>query len=306
MHPKISILMNCYNGEAYLREALDSVFQQSFTDWQLVFVDNCSTDSSFSILSDYNQEKVKYIKTDKNVLLGEARNLGIKHCLGTFISFLDCDDVYYPDALQKAYDLISSSNCILAYGGHDNINSKGEIIGKHQTQKNDGDLFSKLLLQYDIPIVSTIVSRSLLGKSCLNFDSNIVASEEYCLFMQLAAKYKIISTEEILLKYRIHDNALTNGSISKWGAERRYTLDKIVSENPHINKRYHRELQLAYARSFYYDAQYFMSLGERKLAKLCLSKSKYLNFKYFLLYILVFFPYPIWQSIQKIKYKRNL
>ncbi len=103
--PKISVLMNCYNGEKYLIEAIDSVFTQTYTDWEIVFIDNSSTDNSAEIAKSYGK-KIKYYKTEHNIPLGAARNFGLKFCTGEYISFLDTDDIWLPNMLEEQINAI--------------------------------------------------------------------------------------------------------------------------------------------------------------------------------------------------------
>ena len=303
--PKVSILMNCYNGEKYLKEAIDSIYQQTFHDWEIIFIDNCSTDSSSSIAKSYG-EKIKYYKTEKNIPLGAARNFGLEFCSSEYISFLDTDDIWLPNMLEEQLLAIESDNYALAYAGQIEINSNGEVIGEIIPQEKKGNIFDKLLLQFDVPIVSTIIRRSILTSHHLNFDSNISASEEYCLFMQLSVNETFVVIPKALVKYRIHDNALTNKTISKWADERRYTLDKIKKENKNIEEKYKNEFKEAYARAAYYEVQYLMSKNKRLDALNLMSKYLFVDKQYFLLTIILLFPSFLWNEVQKLKYGRNI
>jgi len=303
--PKVSVLMNCYNGEKYLKEAIDSVYAQTFMDWEIVFVDNCSTDKSAEVAKSYG-EKIKYYKTEENIPLGAARNFGLKYCEGEFISFLDTDDIWLPSMLAEQLQAIESDDYTLAYAGQIEINSKGEKIGEIIPAYKEGNIFDKLLLQFDVPIVSTILRRSKLVESKLNFDMNVFASEEYCLFMQLSVNNKFIVIPKALVKYRIHDGALTNKTISKWADERRYTLDKIKKDNDNIEQKFPREFKEAYARATYYDAQYLVSIDKKSEAFRVLSKYAFLDKQYFILSVVLLFPSFVWNKIQKLKYGRNI
>ncbi|WP_158235986.1 glycosyltransferase family 2 protein [Hydrogenovibrio sp. SC-1] len=305
MKPEVSILMNCFNSETYLNEAIESVFQQTFTDWELIFVDNCSSDSSAQIASSFG-EKVKVVRTEKNIPLGAARNFGISHCSGDYIAILDTDDIWFPSTLEKQLSEIKSGDYALVYGGQENINTSGITIGEMRPKQKSGFIFGSLLKQFDVPIVTTMLSKKHLSNSGLKFDPNVTASEEYCLFMQLAAKYKFSVIDDVLVKYRIHDNSLTNKSISRWGDERRYTLNKIISENSAIREEYSSEFDEAFSRAAYYDAQYFMSIQDKKSAERVLRPCAFKGYKYFLLFILLkFFP-GVWNKMQRMKYGRNI
>ena len=87
----VSIILNCYNGSAYLKEALLSVKNQTFNNWKLIFWDNRSTDKSSNIFKSIKDKRFNYFLADKHTSLGEARNRAIKKCNGKFIAFLDCN-----------------------------------------------------------------------------------------------------------------------------------------------------------------------------------------------------------------------
>lgn len=303
--PKVSVVMNCFNGQEYLKEALDSVFAQTVDDWEVIFVDNCSTDKSVEIAKSYG-EKVRVIRTEKNIPLGAARNFGIAHCTSKYVSFLDTDDIWFPSTLDKQLQAMEAGDFALVYGGHLKINSKGDLIGQMIPKKKSGNIFDQLLRQFDIPIVTTMISKKYLDDSGLMFDSNIYASEEYCLFMQLAARYPFSAIDVALTRYRIHDGALTNRTISKWAEERRYTLNKIIKDNPGIEKDFKVPFKEAFARAAYYEAQYFMTEGREKEAVRSMEAHKFFSCRYLGVYVLLRFFSPIWKKVQQIKYGRDI
>jgi len=101
MEKLISIIMNCYNGEKYLKEALDSILNQTYQNWELIFWDNISTDNSKKIIDQYSDKRFHYYLAKEHTTLGKARNLAIEKSTGDFICFLDVDDYWYQNKLQK-------------------------------------------------------------------------------------------------------------------------------------------------------------------------------------------------------------
>ncbi|HEY2399610.1 MAG TPA: glycosyltransferase family 2 protein, partial [Steroidobacteraceae bacterium] len=99
--PEVTVIMNCYNGERYLREAIDSVFAQTFADWEIIFWDNASTDGSADIARSYTDPRMRYFRGERNVPLGEARKLALAQARGEWIGFLDTDDLWYPQKLAR-------------------------------------------------------------------------------------------------------------------------------------------------------------------------------------------------------------
>ena len=98
--PLVSVIMNCYNGEKYLTEALSSLLIQNYGNWELIFWDNLSTDNSKKIFKSFNEKRFKYFLADKHTVLYEARNLAIKKTSGDYIAFLDTDDIWSKDKLS--------------------------------------------------------------------------------------------------------------------------------------------------------------------------------------------------------------
>jgi len=282
-------MMNCYNGDAYLKEAIDSVYSQSFKDWRIVFIDNCSTDRSAEIAKSYGS-KLEYYKTEKNIPFGAARNYGLQRCHGAYVSFLDVDDVYYDNTLETLVNEIEDTDYLLVYGGHTNIDSSGSVIGSYTPSIKKGCIFKELLLQFDIPTATSILNLSRFQKSRLNYDSNILVSAEYCLFLQLSVKNKFKSIGGEVAKYRIHGASLTSKNLPYLYDDRIYTLDKIIYENTDINNRYLFEFKEAYARADYYKVRFLLSLNKKEEARALLRKHAFQDVKYFSLYLILFFP----------------
>ena len=99
----VSIILNCYNGEKYLKEALMSIERQSYQNWELIFWDNKSTDNSRKIMQSFQNKKFKYFLTKKHTSLYAARNLAINKAKGDFISFIDADDTWEKNKFSKNF-----------------------------------------------------------------------------------------------------------------------------------------------------------------------------------------------------------
>ncbi len=303
--PLVSVIINCYNGEKYLTEAIDSVFAQTYTNWEIVFWDNCSTDNSAGIAKSYG-EKVKYYSSSINTSLGEARNNAIQVSLGDYIAFIDCDDVWanYEKLDLQVKFLEDFPDYVLCFGNMIEVDERGVFFREVKTNIKNGYNFPQLLKQFDISIVTTMIRKEMLTDSKLMFDSNIKASEEYCLFMQLASIYKIGVINEFLVKYRVSMNSLTSNSLKILGSERRYTLNKIIESNLILFNNYSKEFKIAFARADYYDARYFMQKKMRKSVIKLLWKNIFLDFRYFILFIVSFFPFSVWDFLHVIKRNR--
>ena len=104
--PLISIIINCFNGERFLREAIDSVIAQTYSNWELIFWDNQSTDSTANIVRSYHDDRIRYFYAPEHTSLGEARNLALEKANGVYIGFLDSDDKWLPSFLSEYVSVI--------------------------------------------------------------------------------------------------------------------------------------------------------------------------------------------------------
>ena len=100
---KVSIIMTCHNGEIYLRQAINSIISQTFKKWELIFLDNNSTDNSKKIFYEFKDKRMFYFKNDFTLNLGAARNLAFKKCKGDLITFLDVDDLWNKNKLMLQF-----------------------------------------------------------------------------------------------------------------------------------------------------------------------------------------------------------
>ena len=114
-NPLVSVIMNCFNGEKYLSDSINSVLKQSYQNWELIFWDNKSTDSSEKIFRSIKDKRCKYFCAKEHTSLYEARNLAIEKTNGAYIGFLDVDDYWLPNKIEKQIDLINQKNTGVVY-----------------------------------------------------------------------------------------------------------------------------------------------------------------------------------------------
>ncbi len=127
--PLVSIVMNCYNGEKYLRDSLKSIISQTYENWELIFWDNLSSDNSKKILREFSNSKIKYFKSEKFINLYKARNLAINQCNGDYICFLDTDDLWVKNKLEKQLNFLKINNEFkIVYSNYYILNEKKKKI----------------------------------------------------------------------------------------------------------------------------------------------------------------------------------
>ncbi|WP_300180636.1 glycosyltransferase [uncultured Aliivibrio sp.] len=292
---KVSILMNGYNCQKYVKEAIDSVIAQTYENWELVFINNCSTDQTLEIVESYDNEKIKCISTSENIPLGAAREVGLKYCDGDYVCFLDTDDLWLSNKLEKQLEMFKKDiDLKMVYTGVYFINGSGKCIGKY-TPSAGGDIFRRQLVRYEINQQSVMIRNDF----DFSFDQNKKYSVDYCLFMSICAKYKVGVLESKLVKYRMHDSNLSHSVNELEWIEQKDTLDNVFQNNLDLEHMYPKEYQLAYARVFYYKARYLMSVNEASNARVELKKYYKTNLFYCSLYLLSLFPVSLWSFLHK-------
>jgi len=216
--------MNCYNSADYLREALDGVLAQTFTDWEVIFWDNQSGDESASIFKNYADKRFRYHWAPEHTVLGHARNHAVEQARGEWIAFLDCDDLWLQDKLAKQVDIIreEGSDLGLVYGHMRMLMEKGSGLntgwGKNmRVSKRDrshkylpeGDIFQELLKENFVPLLSSVVRRSAYWQVG-GIDPELKQAEDYDLFVKISKDFRVRAVQEIVCDYRIHDSNLSH------------------------------------------------------------------------------------------------
>ena len=210
--PLVSIIINCYNSARYLREALDSVYQQTFKDYEIVFWDNQSTDDSGKIARSYG-DPLKYFRGEKFLPLGAARNAATEKATGKYIAFLDCDDIWLPEKLEKQVTLLDSNKELgLVYSDCYVIDSAGTAAEKtyfFDKKPLRGMIFKELVQANPIPLLTAIITREAFNKAGV-FNPKYEIGEEYDLWLRIAEYYPIDFIEQPLAKYRVHSESATS------------------------------------------------------------------------------------------------
>jgi len=206
----VSIILNCYNGEKYLTETLSSVQNQTYKNWELIFWDNQSKDSSKKILKLFNNKKFRYFKSKKHTTLYAARNLAIKKAKGEFISFIDADDLWENDKLQLQIKYFRDKNVAVVYG---NLWIKKEALKKKKLYINykikEGYVYPDLINNYNVGILTSIIRSECIKKLKKIFNDKYNIIGDYDLFLRLAKNYKFKAIQKPIATYRIHENNLS-------------------------------------------------------------------------------------------------
>lgn len=298
--PFFSIIMNCLNGEKFLREALDSVSVQTFTDWEVIFFDNASTDHSVTIAEEYGP-KIKVFSNEKTVSLGEARQLAIDLAKGDFICFLDVDDIWIPEKLAIQYEVMRSFTYSMGYAAISCINDQGKFLYNQFPVHDSGAMFEKQLEHFEINILTLVIDRDKLVRSGVRYDSSLVVSPDDDLILRfLLSNDSCYVFKDVLAKYRVFPNSLTFKKIGLWAEERFKTLDNLINVDAGIAAKFPKAFNEAKARGYYYLARFYTSQKKKKEAAEAMDQAVRIDPKYRLLRTLVHYP-SAWNFLHKYK-----
>jgi glycosyltransferase involved in cell wall biosynthesis len=207
--PLVSVLMPVYNGEKFLREAIDSILIQSFTDFEFLIINDGSTDTTETIILSYDDTRIRYEKNESNLKLIATLNKGIQLCTGKYIFRMDADDISHFQRIQKQVAFMESNHEIGICGSW--FEAFGEVENTIVKYKETHDeIMTKMLYQCHFCHPSIIIRRELFEGLELYFDENYSHAEDYEFYLRAAKKWKFHNLQEVLLKYRIHDESVSN------------------------------------------------------------------------------------------------
>lgn len=195
-----SVIIPIYNRERSVGKAINSVLKQTFTDFELILVDDCSTDNSVQVISEIKDERIKIFKLKKNSGAAAARNSGIKQAKGSYVSFLDSDDYYDRDFLQKTYNTLSSTNEKVGFSwtGVRYFENKEETEYLW-TPHRKNTAYLTFLYSLHIGTNSGITVKKEVFNACGNFRENLPAAEDTEFFLRITQKFDYIFIPEILI-----------------------------------------------------------------------------------------------------------
>jgi glycosyltransferase involved in cell wall biosynthesis len=204
--PKVSVVIPTYNYGRFIERAISSVLSQSYQDYEIIVVDDASTDDTKKNINQLIDKRIKYFRHDLNRGPSAARNTGIQYSQGKFIAFLDSDDEWLPDKLHHQVNLLSNSapDVGLVYCGVQSINSITSKI-TNIYPKFRGNIFEPLL---DANIISGCDSSLIIRREIFNelglFDENMESSEDWDMWLRISQFYKIDYVDMVLVKLWSH------------------------------------------------------------------------------------------------------
>ncbi len=302
--PLVSIIMNCYNSDTYLVEAIDSIFAQTYQNWEIIFWDNQSTDKSADIIKSYNDSRIKYFYAPKHTNLGEGRNNALKKVNGDFFSFLDCDDIIDSKKIEIQVSIfLENTNLGFVYSNGYRINNKGEkkTVFYRKALPN-GHIFRETLKHYDIYIPTAMIKKSIVKENNITFNKNYKHIEEYDFFLRILFFSQAKYIDQELAYWRVHEQSATWNNYEIFLEERKDFLEKFFNTKA-LKNQYKNEINAVEKFNIYQEAISNWKQGNNKIATKLMNTIKFFKSKYLLVFILVHINYKIlYPIISKFKY----
>ena len=212
--------MNCKDGEKFLKESLDCIINQTYKNWELIFVDNASKDNSKSIFLNYNDYRFKYIYINNQVNLGSARQIALKNCSGDFVSFLDTDDLWYDEKLEKQIELFNEDKIGMVISNTIFFSETKKKIFYSKAPPT-GDVFYDLLKNYYISLETLMCKKKYLDQLDFEFDKEYSMISDMDLTLRLSLVCKLAYYPKVLSQWRVHKTSDT------WNKKRLFFSEQL-------------------------------------------------------------------------------
>ena len=224
----VSVIMNCHNGATFLKEAIQSILNQKYKRWELIFWDNNSTDNTAKIFKNFKDKRLKYFFRKKKVSLYESRNSAIKKAKGEFIAFLDADDLWLPNKLLLQIKKFKDPKVGLVYGKFLKVNDYSFLKRKQLITKKDlpeGYITNNLFRFYGVGLLTIVLRKKFLNKK-QNFKTQYNYLGDLDFVLRFSLKHKFAAVQKIIGIYRQHENQMQrkhyktkSDQFSKWYRE---------------------------------------------------------------------------------------
>ena len=223
----VSVIMPSYNTGRYIKESIESVINQTYTDWELIIVDDCSTDNTDEVVAEFSDERIKYLKNDKNSGAAISRNYAMREAKGKWIAFLDSDDIWVPEKLEKQLKFMNDNGIFFSYTNYEKIDESSAPLGIYVSGPDK--ITRKKIYRYDyVGHLTMMYSAEHFGLIQIK---DIKKNNDYAIELKLFGKPDAVCRllNENLAKYRIRKKSISHDKLSK-KLRSHYDLFRICDE----------------------------------------------------------------------------
>nr|WP_315177554.1 glycosyltransferase [uncultured Flavobacterium sp.] len=210
--PEITVLMPVYNCELYIKDALESILSQTYVDFEFLIIDDASTDKTVSIIKSYCDSRIQLIEKPANSGYTNSLNQGLKLAKGKYIARMDGDDISFPERFAKQVAYLEANPESVVCG------TSYEILGEDKLvliPESHNVIKLAMLRSNCIAHPSVMIRKKTLEEFSIAYDTTKEPSEDYALWVQLLAVGKLHNLQEVLLKYRMHNNSVSRKRVEE-------------------------------------------------------------------------------------------
>ncbi len=230
----ITIITPCYNAQQFLKETAESVFTQTYSNFEWIIIDDCSTDNTWDLLTELSNldPRIKLFKNEKNSGVAFSRNRGIENSSGAYIAFLDADDIWFSTKLEQQMDMLLKSDSSFCFTAYKIINENGSYKKTYHIPLTLD--FNEMLNGSVVCLSSTLLNKKAIGD--IRFQN--IFHEDYIFFIDLLRKKNAVGLNQPLVAYRKHSNSISknkfNASLKQFQIYRNYLNMNIWETLPHF------------------------------------------------------------------------
>ena len=205
---KATIIMAAYNTEAYIEEAIDSILQQSYGNFELLIIDDASTDSTLNVIKKYKDPRIRLFKNKENLGQTKCLNIGLREATGKYILIMDSDDIAHQDRLKIQIDFMEQNPEIVAAGSW--LKFFGKMNHVLQRDCEDEWIRARLIVGNVVANTTFVLRKSTLDIYGISYDETLRYAQDYNLIQKMSAYGKIANIPQVLIRYRTHEKQVSN------------------------------------------------------------------------------------------------
>ena len=209
---KVSIITPVYNSGRFIKNTIDSVLNQTYENWEMILVDDCSTDNSEEIIKEYMNldSRIKYIKLTENSGAAVARNTAIEASTGRFIAFLDSDDIWFRNKLQKQLDFMINNNVGFSFTAYETIKEDGSNTGNIVNAPKSVD-YNNLLKNTIIGCLTVVLDKEIIGDIKMPL---LRTRQDFATWLSILKRgHKAYGLNEVLAQYRLVEGSISSNKL---------------------------------------------------------------------------------------------
>lgn len=235
--PKISVVMPAYNAEKYIAEAIDSILAQTFGDFEFIILNDCSTDRTEQIILSYSDERIVYLKNEKNMGVAATLNRGLSVARGEYIARMDADDISLPERFARQVAYLDEAPQTAVLGCNVECFEDGKTLSTGGSSTDPAQMRVDMFFSCGLAHPGVMMRRAVIAEQG-GYDPEFEGLEDYELWCRVQENWQILALPEVLLRYRIHGGQVTKNPSERfvqrmgWLKQRQLQQLELPCETP--------------------------------------------------------------------------